>query len=270
MSFPKEDIQWLPTAALKIDRRVQRHSVRTTHVKAIAEGFDPDAFGTIAVSRRDDGTYAVLDGQHRLEALRLMGFNGKQLVPCEVRSGLTLAQEAALFRKLNTTQKPGLVDRFLVRAVEGDPDVLEIIRIAEQHGWRIAFQKTDGVIAAADVLERIYTGRGMRYGEKGSSTAALDATLAILTNAWGHNSRAVAGNILAGLGAVVRRDGGKLDQVVLGQRLAQLEGGPDGLIGRGRSFTAGSKTGLQAGISQAIVSIHNRNRRTRVVDPWPL
>jgi hypothetical protein len=270
MSLTKKDIQWLPTGSLTIDRRVQRQSLNANHVKSMAEGFDPDAFGTLTVSKRDDGSYAVLDGQHRLKVLETLGFNGKQKVPCDVRTGLTLSQEAALFRMMNTSQKPMVVDRFLVRAVEGDPVVVDILKIVEGLGWKVAGQKADGYIAAADVLERLYTGRGMRHSEAGNDPAAFEATLSIITRAWGHNSRGVSGLVIGGIGAVVRRDLKKIDQVALVQRFAQLEGGPDRIIGMGRSVTAGSHRGVQVGISWAVVSIHNRGRRTRVLDPWPL
>ena len=43
------------------------------NVAGIVKNFDPAKLGVLVVSHRTDGTYAVLDGQHRLTALRRLG-----------------------------------------------------------------------------------------------------------------------------------------------------------------------------------------------------
>jgi hypothetical protein len=268
LKFPHENIELLPLGKLVIDRRVQRSTISKGHVRKIAENFNEGAIGYLTVSARDNGTYAVLDGQHRKAALELLGHGEGALVPCDVRHGLSLQQEAALFLLLNTMNNPLPLDKFLVRVIEGDPVALDISAIVNEAGWQVGDGGRQGFIPAADALERVYTGRGLKHAPKGSDPAALRATLRILTSAWGHDMRAVHGLLLLGTGAVCRRDGTAVDAASLSSRLAKHAGGPAGVIGKAKSVAVGR--GVQNAMSFVIVQIHNQKRRTRALPDWPL
>ena len=58
----------------------------------------------IVVSYRD-GKYYVIDGQHRVAALRILFQDKDTLVPCIVHTGLTKQDEAALFYKLDRSRR---------------------------------------------------------------------------------------------------------------------------------------------------------------------
>ena len=68
------------------------------NVAGIVKNFDPAKLGVLVVSHRADGTYAVLDGQHRLAALRRLGYDAAN---CIVLEGMTIRQEADYFRRQN-------------------------------------------------------------------------------------------------------------------------------------------------------------------------
>lgn len=269
LKFPHENIEMLPLGKLIIDRRVQRHSVNAAHAAKIAAEFNTGGFGYLTVSRRDNGDLAVLDGQHRVVGMRIRGFDTGTLVPCDVRHGLSLQQEAVLFRLLNTMKTPGVTDRFLVRVVEGDSVAVEINRIADQAGWQIGTHTKTAAIHAAQALEQVYTGRGLAKTPRGDDGDALSLTLAILTGAWGHEVRSVASMLLLGVGAVCRRDKAIIDAPSLTQRLAALPGGPDRLMALAKSIAPGGRQ-IRNAVSFQIVQMHNAKRRTRVLPPWPL
>lgn len=261
-------LEWLPLKDLIIDPQVQRTHLRQSHIKQIANNFDSDAFGTLLVSRRGDGSLSLLDGQHRVHALKLMGWHGNQCVPCEVHQGLTLRQEAQLFIQRNTTAKPNKIDLWNSRLTKGEQTVVDIDTLVRRNGWEIPRKLTqaDGKIPSVDALESVYSGYGIK-GERRNMPEALDLTLRIITKAWGHDKRASQAVIIKGIGAVARRDLDKIDVEPLCIRLAALPAGPDSLIGMGRALLSGNSN-LSNAISEAVVRLHNYSKRTRKIGDW--
>src|SRR3954452_18659822 len=90
----------IATDEIVVDERYQR-PVEDYRVQKIAEHFDETLFGVLEVSRRN-GTCAVFDGQHRLEAARRIGLG---VVPCLVHEGLSPEDEAQLFVRLQRERK---------------------------------------------------------------------------------------------------------------------------------------------------------------------
>lgn len=268
LRFPHEGVELLPLGKLQIDRRVQRQAINKGHANKIAREFDPAGFRYLTVSRRDNGTYAVVDGQHRMAALMILGHGEGTPVPCDVRHGLTLQQEAALFRLLNTMRKPMPLDAFLVRVVEGDPAANDINRIVGNAGWQVGTTST-GHITAVDALERVYTGRSMRQSPKGPKPEALLATLQIISSAWGTDSRGPTSINLIGIGAVCRRDGNAIEIRALGDKLARFPGGPAGVAGKAKSIAVGSRN-ISNAVSFVVVQLYNQKRRAHALPDWPL
>lgn len=63
---------------LPLDRLFLETYQRTLNpqkVKRIVREFDPSKLGVLMISERPDGRYAVIDGQHRMTALREMGYD---------------------------------------------------------------------------------------------------------------------------------------------------------------------------------------------------
>jgi hypothetical protein len=268
LRFPHEGVELLPLGKLQIDRRVQRQRINKAHANDIARKFDPAGFRYLTVSRRDNGTYAVVDGHHRMTALVILGYGEGTPVPCDVRHGLTLQQEAVLFRLLNTMNKPMPLDSFLVRVVEGDPVANDINRITEATGWQIG-TTSPGHVTAVDALERVYTGRSIRHSPKGPKPEALQATLQIVSSAWGTDSRGVAAINLIGIGAVYRRDGNAIDIRAIGDKLARFPGGPAGVIGKAKSIAVGGRN-ISNAVSFVVVQLYNQKRRAHSLPDWPL
>ena len=71
-------------------------------LKEVSTNFDSNAVGYLTVSKRNDGSTVVVDGQTRLEAAKAVGL---KRVPCIVFRGLSSSEEAKLFIALNTRAK---------------------------------------------------------------------------------------------------------------------------------------------------------------------
>ena len=69
-------------------------------VDALVRQWDNLLMEPVVVSYRD-GKYYLIDGQHRIAALRRMFKDTDTIIPCIVHTGLTYADEAELFYKLD-------------------------------------------------------------------------------------------------------------------------------------------------------------------------
>lgn len=253
-----QPIAWLKIDDLDYDPEIQRPTDEK-RADRIAADFDPDKFGVIAVWKRDDDHYVVVDGMHRVTALRAMGWNG-QKIPCSVFEGISKAEAARLFLGRNDARSVRYIDKFLVRLVEGDPTACAVNSIVQAAGYIIDREHRDGVITAAKALEDIYVGRGQRI--KGENPVALRRTLAVLTEAWGRTTDAVNGRVLLGVGAFFLRYDDAVDDARMAKKIAVVPG-KDALIARGAGVRERHGGTIPAGIAHYLVDEYNRGLKKR-------
>lgn len=80
------------------------------------EYFDENEVDEVKVSVRKDGSMKVCDGQHTIAILKMRGW---KTVPCELRYGLTIAEENDWFTITNTKEKPQNRKRTLTSQING-------------------------------------------------------------------------------------------------------------------------------------------------------
>lgn len=250
------DLRPLAVSELIVDPDVQR-SLDNARVSKIADALSLDALGTVTVSHRKNGTYHIIDGQHRVAAVRLAGGENDKVM-CRVFDGLTLAEEAEMFRLLNNTAKPQAIDLFRVRVVEGDPAALEIVAILREHGWKIAQQTHGGAIAAVAAMERIYR----------RDPNALSRAVSTVARAWGHDTPANDGRLIEGIGLVYARYGAAVDVSDVVPRLASFAGGPGAFLGKAKGLSQLIGCQQPQAVAEILVEVYNRSRRTRALQPW--
>jgi len=128
-------------------------------VQRMAKAYDPALVGVLEVSARDDGRFALVDGQHRWAMLRL-AHPGRDRAPvvCNVHTGLTPESEARLFYEIDAKRRrlTGF-DRWNARRGAGDPKVLDIERVAAGHGLEVT-----PVVGEAKLRVRIDVREGRR------------------------------------------------------------------------------------------------------------
>jgi hypothetical protein len=240
---------------LWVDPNVQR-SLRKARVTNMADNFDPHALGVLTTSYRSPKRIHIIDGQHRYRAAEQAAYTGT--IQTMEYHGLSIPEEAAKFRQLNDSEKVTRVDQFLISCIEENPDALRLARYLAEHGWTIGTSGAEARMSAIGSLERVYA----------ISPEAADATLAVLTTAFGHRPAAVKGALVEGLGRMLAKYGRDVDLDDLAKRLSGVPGGPEGLIGnaRGRSLT---RTGnLSKEIARVIVGLYNQRRRTSALPEW--
>lgn len=238
---------------------VYQRTPNPARVNKIARDFDPDAIGAVTLARREDGTFVVIDGGHRVGACRTLGYNEKILAI--VHDGLTIAEEAALFLSLNDVKAVGLVDKHRASVYAEVPDALTVDKIVTRHGWEVHKNAGNGRINAVGAL---YSALKIRKDRK-EGEAILDATLAIITGAWGLDKEASQKPLIEGIAKVLHRypdaDRARIQQVLSAQlpRSVQLHGEMAADVS---GWTVGS------GVASVVVNHYNNRLRTGRLDPW--
>lgn len=249
---------------LTIDERVQRE-LRPAKVKSIVKKLPDDEgkrrrfIGALTISRRKDGSLVVLDGQHRVVALREAGYGSMQVL-IVIHDGLTLEEEAELFRVLNSTNRPTAFDDFKVGVVARDPECVDIERIVKAAGFYVHNQTVPGAVGAVTALRDVYTGPNGH----GPYPDHLAKTLAVAREAWGTTPEAVEGNVLKGLGHVIATYGDELDTGALIKKLAKYPGGASGLIGKARMLKDIRRSSVARCVAEIVTDTYNSGRRKRL------
>ena len=193
---PDPYIAALPVDQLFADHTYQRE-LDEHRVQKMAANYRIALVGIVEVSQRAEDSYAILDGQHRWATVRDVHFLDPrtQHLACRVHTGLTIAEEAALYHQLNTTRRQLTGwDRWLARRGAGDPLVAQIEELAARHGYTVGMREAPGVLRAPKAAENVVT-----LG----AIALLDEVLGVVRAAYGDDQSGLDAAILYGLGHVL-------------------------------------------------------------------
>lgn len=133
-------LQFAMPGELQIDAAYQR-SIQASDsqalIRRIAQHWNWDLCQPLVVSRREDGSLYVIDGQHRLEAAKLRGDIAQ--LPCVIGNYASAADEAASFVHLNQQRRPlGKLDVFKAAVASGDPEACAIVAALTEAGLSVA------------------------------------------------------------------------------------------------------------------------------------
>lgn len=255
--------EWVPLKKLTIDERIQR-PLNKVWVEREAERFNPDAFGTLIVSRRRDGRYVVIDGQHRSALYEHMGYVD-QLLPCTVLTGLSFEQEARLFNVLNVQRRTvQYIDRFRNDVNAKEPVALAVRDICKEFNLTIGRGTQDRNIQAAAALVSVYQGNQRGSGR---NPIALRRALMTLKAAWGDGWETWNGSIIEGVGLCFLRFDNKIDPAELATKLAK-HGSVAKLLGRARDWRAVHGRGIATAVAAVVTDLYNVGRRVSRLEGW--
>lgn len=172
----RQDVLTLKLSELHIDARYQR-VVRPAKVSRMLQKFNPGVCGTLIISKRNDGCYYVIDGQHRLSALRKLGLTHWN---CNVFTGLSAEDEAEIWELYNTQRtRPKAIEVFKERLFRREPTAVEIEDTLTKNGFSLYLHSgktaSNRKINAVGALDRIY---------KDSGVVGLELILKIIQGTW--------------------------------------------------------------------------------------
>lgn len=247
-------LQYVPLALMRINPLAQRE-LNQSWVSRIARAFEVEEMGNPVVNHRDDLFY-VIDGQHRIEALKLwLGPDWEdQQVECQVYEGLTEQQEAERFLRLQSRLTPAAFDAFRVAVSAGRADEAHISEIAASLGLSIARSKRG--ISATGTLKRVYAQGG---------PDVLERTLATIRDAYGEAGFDAV--IIDGIGLFWRRYP-RVSQERVVKKLADASGGAGALVNRANHLRLATGHPKAQCAAAAVVDIVNRGGGGNKVPSW--
>lgn len=247
-------LRWLPLAEMKVSPLAQR-DLRPPHVDKIAANFDAEKLGTITVNIRDGSSY-VIDGMHRVEALRQIGW-GDQNIQCWVYEGLTEQQEAEYFLTLNATLTVDTYAKFKVGITAGREIECDIDRIVKAQGLVVSRDAIPGAIRAVGTLRRVYTR---------SSPATLSRTLKLIKNAYGDPG--MDAGVIDGISLLCQRYNGQLEDGHAIAQLGKAHGGVNGLLGRAENIRRSTGNAKGHCVAAAAVEIIRTGKNGKRLPSW--
>lgn len=191
-------LRWVPLKDIQVSPAAQRE-FRQARVDRLAADFDPEQMGYPTVNRRDDGSYFMIDGQHRTSAYAQWLGEGNwddQSIQCQLYEGMTEEEEAETFLKLNDNLAVTAFDRFRIGVCAGRTMEVDINAIVQAHKLRIARNKstdpTKGTVRCVGTLVRLYKrspenlGRSLRvawyaYGQDGLEEPILEGLSLVIS-----------------------------------------------------------------------------------------
>lgn len=185
-------------------------------IRKMADEWDRRLGGILEVSDRGEAAqprFAVVDGQHRWAAAKLL--EQSPMLVANVHTGLTVAEEAALFDKLNRQRKQTNAwdHHWKSRRAAEDPDVLAIDQVAIRNGLTVEMSPTDKCIACVAALEKVV---------KLGGTALLDDVLQLVVAAWAGRRDSLDAPLIHGLALVLHHLADRIDLERLGDSLCEV------------------------------------------------
>ena len=202
----KGEIVYQPIALDELNMEHYQRRTRYGKVRNIIKDFNPFLLGVILVSYRD-GKYNVVDGGHRVAALKQMG---AKTVMCQMVYGLTYEQEASLFLDFNCNRTGLTPNEKFAGAVEAKrKSALDIVSCLDKYGFtynKSNTSKTDNMIAAVSTLNYIYNTTGK---------TGLMNLCRIIRKIWNGDKNSLCAHILKGMHTFLYNYDGKFNEDVL-------------------------------------------------------
>lgn len=240
-----------------------QRTLDVTRARKMAATWDRRLAGILEVSDRGDShtpRYAIMDGQHRWAAAQFLV--DPPLLVANVHEGLTVADEAALFDKLNRQRKQTSPwDHWRARRAAGDQMILAIETTADKAGLRITESvASDRALWCIGTLEKIALSAG--------GLDLLQATLELVTDAWGTSQRsAFEAPLIHGVAMAVDTFGDKIEAQRLIDALAEQP--PKRIRMQATTMRDSGMPGSLAKLSAvAVVNVYNQKKAAGRLT-WP-
>ena len=157
------EVTRLDTATLHSAGELYQRPVDLPYVHYLVDQWDWDAFRTLLVNQRPDGSYWLVDGQHRVLAIREK-FGRDLVVWCYVVHLPGPEQEAELYERVSGSHnKLNPTVLFRGRLTRREPIAVDIDRIVQDEGYALALlgkPESEYQLAIPAVLDRIYKQHG--------------------------------------------------------------------------------------------------------------
>lgn len=230
------------------------------HGDKLAANLDLDQLGVPVINHRD-GNYWILDGQHRIYALRHNGFERDNLM-CEVYEGLTDAEMAHIFLGRDARRAINSLAKFHVSCTAEDQRAVAIRRAVETQGLKVSKNEEENCVGAVGALGKVYD----RSGE-----VVLGQVLRTLKHAYSGDTAAFNQSVIVGMGLVFNRYNGKTNEQHLAESLSKEKNGVRGLMRLAEAQRDRTGNDKAQCVAASVVDIYNKRvgaRAKKLPDWW--
>jgi len=249
-------LRWISLKQVRTNPLAQRE-LNPARVDKLTSEFDPEQFGAPTVNHRDEWYY-VIDGQHRIEALKKwFGSWEDQQIQCWAYEDLTETEEADVFLKLNDTLAVAAFAKFRVGVQAGRPAETDVDRIVRAQGLHVSKENNEGAIGAVGTIMRLYCRAG---------GPTLGRTLRIIRDAYGDPGLDAA--VIDGIGLLCHRYNGEFEDARAVDRLSSIHGGVNGLLGKAQLLRKQTGNPRNHCVAAAAVDIINAGRGGKKLPSW--
>lgn len=217
------------------------------NIAAIIREFDPIRFGALGLNIRADLSLSVVDGQHRVIAMRQAG-RGHECFPALVSIKASVGDEAHRFATQNDNSKPvSLIERF--HAGLSDPqdrEAQEIAALLATYGYVVSSTSRPGTFRCVATLRAIHRSGGVDR---------LALSLGVIHAAWHDEVQHVDNSVLRGLDRFIVHYG----EAVIPRQLIKIlaQSSPRQIRETATSFATGSGHDHVTATVNAIVNLYN-------------
>lgn len=158
-----KEIAWIPGKNLSVVWAQAQRPLNANHAKKIADNFDPEMFGTLAVTKPNGrGIYHIIDGHHRKVAVETI-WGSEEKVPCQIFDAEDPARAAELFGNINSARKaPKPIELFKVMVTAKGETEVGIDKVVRKCGFTVSQRHGHGEngIACVAALKAVYLTHG--------------------------------------------------------------------------------------------------------------
>lgn len=176
---------------LRSDRTYAR-VVNPRHVQRIVDNFDADAVGIVIANQRRDGRLVLIDGNHRIAAMKQLG-KVDDTVEVLLFRNMDVRDEARLFASLNTQLAMHGADVFRAKVIAGDEETILVHKTVIANGFKVTRDQTPGGIRAPRTLYKVH------------EMGLLEETLGVCRRAWPDLDAELPAVIIRSVAEVLRR-----------------------------------------------------------------
>ena len=221
-------------------------------VDKLVREWDPRLLTPLVVSYRD-GRYNLVDGQHRVCAMRKKNGGKDVTALCRVYHGLTYEQEAELYYKLDRAKGHLRLAHATKALVESgaDAEIIEIKRLLENAGFVWALDKPTGEAFEVEATHAVINAYRLLGG------AAFSRMLELTARTWHGAPSSVKASFLSGMALFLKTYETEMDDDVFIKRLSAID--PEEILRRGKADFSTNKAALR--FARVILGKYNSQQR---------
>ena len=221
-------------------------------VDKLVREWDPRLLTPLVVSYRD-GRYNLVDGQHRVCAMRKKNRGKDVTALCRVYHGLTYEQEAELYYRLDRAKGHLRLSHATKALVESgvDAEIIEIKRLLEDAGFVWSLDKPTGAAFEVEATRAVINAYRLLGG------TAFSRMLMLTARTWHGAPSSVKASFLSGMALFLKTYETELDDDVFIKRLSAVD--PEEILRRGKADFSTNKAALR--FARAILGKYNSQQR---------